>query len=98
MIRFLTLNGTKFPFNDVRMRQAVSLALQRSVITESIYDGFGSPTTNILNYSTPFYKEFPVEEDLERAKELAAEVLGGQRVTVAYLYNGNEAAQKGEAS
>lgn len=97
MIRFLTLNGTKFPFNDVRMRQAVSLALQRSVITESIYDGFGSPTTNILNYSTPFYKEFPVEEDLERAKELAAEVLGGQRVTVAYLYNGNEAAQKGEA-
>ena len=25
MIRFLTLNGTKFPFDDVRMRQAVSL-------------------------------------------------------------------------
>ena len=97
MIRFLTLNGTKFPFNDVRMRQAVSMALQRSVITESVYDGFGTPTTNILNYSTPCYREFPVEEDLEKAKELANEVLGGQRVTVTYLYNGNEAAQKGEA-
>lgn len=97
MIRFLCLNGTQFPFNDVRMRQAVSLALQRSVITEDIYDGFGTPTTNILNYSTPFYKEFPVEEDMEKAKELAAEVLGDERVTVTYLYNGSEAAQKGEA-
>lgn len=97
MIRFLCLNGTQFPFNDVRMRQAVSLALQRSVITGDIYDGFGTPTTNILNYSTPFYKEFPVEEDLEKAKELAFEVLGGERVNVTYLYNGNEAAQKGEA-
>ena len=97
MIRFLCLNGTQFPFNDVRMRQAVSLALQRSVITEDIYDGFGTPTTNLLNYSTPFYKEFPVEEDMEKAKELAAEVLGDERVTVTYLYNGSEAAQKGEA-
>ena len=97
MIRFLCLNGTQFPFNDVRMRQAVSLALQRSVITEDLYDGFGTPTTNILNYSTPFYKEFPVEEDMEKAKEMAAEVLGDERVTVTYLYNGSEAAQKGEA-
>ena len=94
---FLNVNGGAFPFNDVRMRQAVSLALQRSVITEDLYDGFGTPTTNILNYSTPFYKEFPVEEDMEKAKELAAEVLGDERVTVTYLYNGSEAAQKGEA-
>ena len=97
MIRFLTLSGTRFPFNDMRMRQAVSLALQRSVITDQLYYGFGTSTTNILNYSTPFYKEFPVEENLEKAKELASEVLGGQRVTVTYLYNGAEAAQKSEA-
>lgn len=97
MIRFLTLNGTAFPFNDVRMRQAVSLALQRSVITDNLYYGFGTPTTNILNYSTPFYKEFPVEEDLEKAKELAQEVLGDERVTVTYLYQGGDATQKSEA-
>ena len=97
MIRFLTLNGTQFPFNDVRMRQAVSLALQRSVITDQLYYGFGTPTTNILNYATPFYKDIPVEENLEKAKELANEVLGGQTVTVTYLYNGAEAAQKTEA-
>lgn len=97
MTYFLTLNGTEFPFNDVRMRQAVSLALQRSVITDDLYYGFGTPTTNILNYSTPFYKDFPVEENMEKAKELAAEVLGDQRVTVTYLYQGSATAQKGEA-
>ena len=79
------------------MRQAVSMALQRAVITEDLYEGFGTPTTNILNYSTPFYKEYPVNENMEKAKELAQEVLGGERISVKYLYNGNEAAQKGEA-
>ena len=97
MIRFLTLNGTKFPFDDVRMRQAVSLCLQRSVITDDLYYGFGTPTTNILNYATPFYKEFPVEEDLEKAKALAAEVLGDERVRVTYLVNGSDASLKVEA-
>lgn len=97
MIRFLTLSGTQAPFNDLRMRQAVSLALHRSELTEGLYYGFGTPTTNLLNYATPFYKDIPVEEDLERAKALAKEVLGDQRITVTYLYNGAEAAQKGEA-
>lgn len=97
MIRFLTLNGTKFPFNDVRMRQAVSLAMQREVLTNDLYYGFCIPTTNILNYSTPFYKDFPVEENLEKAKELAHEVLGDQRVSVTYLYNGSDATLKNEA-
>lgn len=97
MIRFLTLNGTKFPFNDVRMRQAVSLAMQRSVLTDDLNYGYCLPTTNILNYSTPFYKEFPVEENLEKAKQLADEVLNGQRVSVTYLYNGSDASLKAEA-
>ncbi len=97
MIRFLTLSGTQAPFNDLRMRQAVSLALRRSEITDGLYYGFGTPTTNILNYATPFYKDIPVEEDLAKAKALAGEVLGDRRVTVTYLYNGAEAAQKGEA-
>ena len=97
MIRFLTLNGTQFPFNDVRMRQAVSLAMQRSVLTDELYYGYCLPTTNILNYSTPFYKEFPVEENLEKAKQLADEVLNGQRVSVTYLYDGSDASLKAEA-
>ncbi len=97
MIRFLTVNGTKFPFNDVRMRQAVSLALKRDSIVGDLYGGFGTPTTNILNYSTPFYKEIPVEENLEKAKKLAKEVLGDKRRELVFLINSGEVTQKAEA-
>lgn len=97
MIYFLCLNGTKAPFDDVRMRQAVSMAIDRSAIIDNIYLGFGSPTTNILNYSTPFYKEFDVTYDLEQAKALAAEVLGDTRVEVVYLIQEGSDEQKAEA-
>lgn len=97
MIRFLTVNGTKEPFNDVRMRQAISMVLNRKQLVDDIYFGFASPTTNILNYSTPFYTEFSINEDIQKAKELAKEVLGEKTIDVKYLYNAKEQAQKSEA-
>lgn len=97
MIDFLCLNGTSAPFDDIRMRQAVSLAIDRQTIAEQLYLGYVVPTTNILNYSTPFYTEFPVEHDIEKAKALSAEVLGEQRVTVTYLIQQDNAGQKAEA-
>ena len=97
MIDFLCLNGTCAPFDDVRMRQAVSLAIDRDAIAENIYLGYASPTSNILNYSTPFYTEQPVEHDMEKAKELAEEVLGGERASVKYLIQDGSTEQKVEA-
>ena len=97
MIRFLGVNGTKFPFNDVRMRQAVSFALNRQSIVDDLYYGFGKPTTNILNYGTPFYKDIAVEENMDKAKNLAKEVLGEERCEITYLINGAETSQKTEA-
>ncbi|MEM1485832.1 ABC transporter substrate-binding protein [Oscillospiraceae bacterium PP1C4] len=96
MIYYLGVNGTKFPFNDVRMRQAVSLALNRQTIVKDLYYDFGAPTTNLLNYCTPFYKEIPVEEDMEKAKKLANEVLGGKRYAITFLVNGSGATDKVE--
>lgn len=97
MIRFLVLNGTEAPFSDVRMRRAVSLALTRKTIVDDLYCGFGTPTTNVLNYCTPFYKDIPVEENMEEAKRLAKEVLGDERSAVTYLVNGSDPLQKTEA-
>lgn len=96
MIRFLIPNGTRFPFNDPRMKEAVSLVLDRDEIVNEIHYGYGVPTTNILNYSTPFYKEFPVEHDVDKAKALAQEVLQGQEVTIDFLYNGKDSVLKSE--
>ena len=97
MIDFLCLNGVSAPFDDVRLRQAVSMVIDRDVIADQLYLGYAAPTTNILNYSTPFYTAFPVEYDVEKAKALAAEVLGDQRVTVTYLVQQDNAEQKAEA-
>lgn len=97
MIDYLCLNGVRPPFDDIRMRKAVSLLIDRSAIAEQIYLGYAAPTANLLNYSTPFYKEFPVEHDIAEAKKLAGEVLGGSRVSVTYLILQNNAEQKAEA-
>lgn len=97
MVRYLALNGTKFPFNDVRMRQAVSLAIDRQDLVNALYMGYAIPTVNILNYCSPGYKEFPVRHDLQEAKRLAHEVLGDKRVEIVYGINGAEPLQKGEA-
>lgn len=42
------------------MKQAVSLVIDRAEVVSAVHNGFGTPITNILNYSTPFYKDIPV--------------------------------------
>ncbi len=76
IIHYLAPNGTKFPFNDVRMRQAVSLIIDRQLIINEFYAGYPAPAAHILNYASPFYHELPVLYDPEKAKALAKEVLG----------------------
>ncbi|GAU76495.1 ABC transporter substrate-binding protein [Fusibacter sp. 3D3] len=97
MIDFLCLNGKSAPFDDIRMRKAVSLLIDRDSIVQNIYLGYASPTTNILNYSTPFYKELPVSHDVNQAKTLAQEVLGDNRVSIKYLIQQDNSEQKAEA-
>lgn len=97
MLRFLALNGKKAPFNDVRMRQAVSLALNRAHLVEALYLNYAKPAANLLNYTSPYYREIPARYDLAQAKRLAREVLGDRRCEVLYCINGSDPLQKGEA-
>lgn len=85
LVHYLYLNGTEFPFNDYRMRKAIDLMIDRQVLVDEFYDGYGIPTTNILSNSSPFYKETPIEHNVEEAKKLAKEVLGDQRFTAKTL-------------
>lgn len=97
MIRFLFVNGTRFPFNDERMRQAVSLRINRKDLTHGLYLDYAVPTSNLLNYTSPYYKELPVEYDPEKARALARAVLQGRQIPVSYVINGSDILQKGEA-
>lgn len=82
---YLTLNGGRFPFSDVRMRKAVNLAVDREKIVKYYFRGFGTPTMSFLNSTNPFgHVEKPVC-DPEKAKALAKEVLGDKRQTVKFL-------------
>lgn len=85
IIHYLSLNGTSYPFNDVRMRQAVSLAVDRRLIADAFYAGVSLPTANILSHASPFFTDLPVEHDLDRAKSLAREVLGEERVSTTFV-------------
>ena len=93
----LLVNGTKPPFDDVRMRRALSLALDRKTLVEALFLGYAVPTTNLLSNASPFYRELPVPYDLAEAKRLADEALQGKRCSVRYLLNGADPLQKGEA-
>lgn len=97
MIRLLSVNGRRFPFNDVRMRRAVSMAINREELVKALYLNYASPTSNPINYTSPYYKEFPIEYNVEKAKKLVKEVVGDKRLEVVYVINGNEVMQKGEA-
>lgn len=82
---YLSVNGTRFPFSDERMRRAVNLAVDRREIVRSYFRGYGTPTMSFLNSTNPFAEVYPPEYDPEKAKALAAEVLGGKRQTITLL-------------
>ena len=97
MVRYLAMNGTRPPFDDVRMRRAVSLLLDRRLLVDALYLGYATPTMNLLSIASPFYKEFPVVQDAREAKRLAREVLGNERREIVYCVNGADPIAKGEA-
>jgi peptide/nickel transport system substrate-binding protein len=82
---FLNVNGGSFPFNDVRMKQGLSLLLDRQTIVDSFYNGYGIPAGGFLNYTSPFYEEQPVQYDPEKGMELIREVVGDQAVELRFL-------------
>ena len=74
---FLNVNGGAFPFNDVRMREGLSLLLDRQTIIDSFYNGYGLAAGGFLNYTSAFYREQPVQHDPERGAERGGGRPGG---------------------
>lgn len=50
--------GTKF--SDMRLRQAVSLAIDRQLIVDQLWGGYAMPTQNLINRMCPDWVELPV--------------------------------------
>lgn len=88
---YLLFNGTKAPFNDVRVRQALSLAIDRDAFVKDLLYGYGIPAKSVLIAAdSAFFNDDPsqqIQYDPEKAKQLLNEATGGQRVKVELLFN-----------
>ncbi len=70
----LVMDATVEPYNDIRVRQAFKLVLDRQEILEVVYAGQGDiACDNSVWKNDPYYLEQECPRDVERAKELLAE-------------------------
>ena len=74
-IGYIGMNTKKKPFDDVRVRKAVTMVIDQQAILKAVYQGSGQPAKNLIpptmwsyNDKTPGYKI-----DIEGAKKLLAE-------------------------
>ena len=74
-LSYLGFNLNKKPFDDVRVRQAVSMLVDQQVIIDGIYEGIGEPAKGPLAPSVYGYDNTlsPITYDVEKAKALLAE-------------------------
>ncbi len=47
-IGYLAMNVTKKPFDDVRVRRAVNMAIDKKAILDAVYQGAGQPAKNLI--------------------------------------------------
>lgn len=72
--RYITMNTTKKPFDDVKVRQAINYAINKEAFLKVVYSGYGSEMDSIIPQGLQFYsKQTPYSYDLEKAKQLLAE-------------------------
>jgi peptide/nickel transport system substrate-binding protein len=88
------LNNRIPPFNNIKARQAVNYAIDRSAIVSGPFGGLGRPTQNFLPPDYPQYKKIDTYTfDLAKAKQLVQQSgTAGQTVDV---YGTNEEPAKG---
>jgi peptide/nickel transport system substrate-binding protein len=88
---YLLFNGTTEPFNDVRVRQALSLAIDRDTFVNDLLYGYGIPAKGlILQANSQWFNDDPeaqVRWNIEEATTLLNEATGGERVQIDLLFH-----------
>lgn len=75
IMNFYGINTRREPLNDVRVRQAMSYALDRDEIAQRVYFGTGAPTSTFVGPESPWYvgEIEQYEFNLDRANQLLDE-------------------------
>ena len=86
----ISFNGVKPPFNDARLRQAVSLAVDREALVRDLLYGFATPAQSILISPNKLWLNTDpaaqLRYDLPEAERLAKAVLGDTRAKVVLAF------------
>ncbi|KKO54856.1 ABC transporter substrate-binding protein [Paenibacillus sp. DMB20] len=74
-LSYIGFNMEKKPFNDVRVRQALSMAINKDEVISGVYEGTGIPAVGPLAPDVFGYDASvkPIENNLDKAKELMKE-------------------------
>ena len=95
VVRWLYMNTQKAPLNDVRVRKALALCVDKEAFLNVIYNGHGSVATSILGSKVTGYKgNDPVPYDVEQAKALLAEAGYPNGFTITQYYSQNTTNEK----
>lgn len=93
-VYFYRCNVTRPPFDDLRVRKAFALAIDRESLVTNVLRGGQAPAYNFTPQGFPNYKpDVRLEGDLEEARRLLAEAgfPGGEGMpTIDILYNTSE--------
>ncbi|WP_270169994.1 glutathione ABC transporter substrate-binding protein [Paenibacillus sp. SYP-B4298] len=74
IVRYVTLNTMKKPFDDVRVRQAINYAINKEAYIKVVKSGLGVKLDSTMSPKTQYYaQQTGYDFDLEKAKSLLAE-------------------------
>ncbi|MCP3772724.1 glutathione ABC transporter substrate-binding protein [Paenibacillus sp. MZ04-78.2] len=72
--RYITMNMTKKPFDDIRVRQAINFAINKDAYIKVVKSGFAEKLDSTMSSKTQFYaKQTPYDGNVEKAKALLKE-------------------------
>ena len=92
-VSHLSLNTREAPLNNVKFRQALAFATDRTAIVKAVCFGHCTPATTFLPMTTPFFNKGSkgYSYDLNKAKELLKESGVATPLTLKLLYRANDA-------
>jgi ABC-type transport system substrate-binding protein len=71
---FISMNLSKPPFNDVRVRKALAYGINKKEMLQAMYQGYGEVVNQLFMKGGPWYLDVPdFVQDKERAKALLKE-------------------------
>ena len=79
--RFIGFNERRAPFDDTAFRRALSAAVNRNLIAQAAYQGFGVPANSPVSVALPFWNNEEVANP-ETGLELAQQILEEAGYTV----------------